>query len=64
MLQPTEDLNGEPKKMEILYFAMEPLGDSHQPQNSLADQNNSGGDTTEGEIQVGQGLKLWKSEPI
>ncbi len=62
MLQPTEDVNGQPKdKMDIIFYSMEALDQGHQPQNSLADAN-----TTEGEIKSGEGegLKLWKSEPI
>ena len=60
MLQPTEDVNGQPKdKMEIIFYAMDALAQGHQPQNSLSDAN-----TTEGEIKSGEGLKLWKSEPI
>jgi len=63
MLQPTEDINGEPKdKMEIIFYAMDAVAQGHQPQNSLSDSNN--GDTTEGDIKGGEGLKLWKSEPI
>jgi len=45
--------------MEIIFYAMDALAQGHQPQNSLSDAN-----TTEGEIKSGEGLKLWKSEPI
>lgn len=46
--------------MEIQYYLMDAVAQTHQPQNSLADTNS----TTDGEVKNDEGLKLWKSEPI
>lgn len=46
--------------MEIQYYNMDAVAQTHQPQNSLADNKSP----TDGEVKGDQGLKIWTSEPI